>query len=61
MSDDKSKVGGQDRSRVSVEEPYEVEHFARKHGLTQEQARKIIEEHGPNREACDRAASRQHA
>jgi hypothetical protein len=61
MSDDKSNIGGQDRSRVAADEPYEVEYFAGKHGLTQAQARAIIEKHGPSREACDRAASRQHA
>ena len=61
MSDDKSNRGAQDQSRVSADEPYEVEYFARKHGITQAQAREIIEKHGPSREACDRAASRQHA
>jgi hypothetical protein len=61
MSDDKSKVGQQDRSRVSASEPYEVEYFAQKHHLTQQRAREIIEKHGPSREACDQAASRQHA
>jgi hypothetical protein len=61
MSDDKNKVGGQDRSRVSAEEPYEVEYFARKHGISQQEAREIIREHGPSRAACDRAASAAHA
>jgi hypothetical protein len=61
MSDDKSKVGRQDRSRVSAEEPYEVEYFARKHGISQQEAREIIEKHGPSRAACDRAASAAHA
>ena len=61
MSDNKSKVGEQDRSRVSASEPYEVEYFAQKHGISQQQAREIIEKHGPDREACDAAASRQRA
>jgi hypothetical protein len=61
MSDDKSKVGQQDRSRVSGSEPYEVEYFGQKHGLTQEQARETIEKHGPSREERNRAASGQHA
>lgn len=58
MTDNKSDAGGRDRSRVSAEEPYEVEYFARQHGLTQEQAREIIEQHGPSRAACDAAAER---
>jgi hypothetical protein len=33
MADDKNNVGGQDRSRVSASEPYEVEYFAQKHGI----------------------------
>jgi hypothetical protein len=61
MADDKSKRGQEDRGRVAANEPYEAEYFAQKHGLTQEEARAIIEKHGPSREACDRAASRQHA
>jgi hypothetical protein len=58
MSDDKSKVGEQDRSRIPREEPYEVGYFARKHGISQNEAREIIENHGPSRVACDRAAPR---
>jgi hypothetical protein len=61
MSDDKSSLGQQDRSRISASEPYEVERFAQKHGTGQQQAREIIEKHGPDREACDRGTSRQAA
>ncbi|MCP8890147.1 MULTISPECIES: DUF3606 domain-containing protein [Sphingomonas] len=39
MADDKSKTDGRDRSRVSGSEPYEVEYFAQKHGLSAQQAR----------------------
>ncbi len=56
MADDKSKVGGQDRSRVSAEEPYEVSYFAQKHGIPAELAREIIKKHGPNRAEADKAA-----
>jgi hypothetical protein len=34
MADDKSIVGGQDRARVASEEDYEVQAFARRHGMT---------------------------
>ena len=56
MSDDKSKRGGQDRSRVSAEEDYEVRYFANKHGISTEQAEQLIAQHGNNREELDRAA-----
>ncbi|HEY8609748.1 MAG TPA: DUF3606 domain-containing protein [Roseomonas sp.] len=56
MADDKSKVGGQDRSRVAGDERYEVEYFARRHGISKEQAQGLIDKHGNSREALDRAA-----
>lgn len=34
MADDKAKQGQQDRIRVAGNEPYEVEYFASKHGLS---------------------------
>ena len=56
--DDKSKRGQQDRSRVAGEEAYEVRYFAEKHGLTTEQAEKLIAEVGNNRDERDAAAVR---
>jgi hypothetical protein len=56
MSDDKSKVGGQDRRTVAGDEAYEVEYFARKHGLSAQQARQLMDEHGNNRATLDAAA-----
>ena len=56
MADDKTKQGGQDRSRVAASEPYEVEYFASKHGLSQDQARKLIAEVGNDRAKLDAAA-----
>jgi hypothetical protein len=58
MADNKKKTDGRDRAKVSASEPYEVSYFAKKHGLAAEQAREIIEKHGPSREACDAAAER---
>ena len=37
---------------------YEVEYFARKHGITAEQARQLIKEHGNSREVLDREAEK---
>lgn len=56
MSDDKSKVGRQDRSRVAGEERYEVDYFAWKHGNSKEQAEGLIDKHGNSREMLDREA-----
>jgi hypothetical protein len=56
MADDKSKTDGRDRSRVSASEPYEVEYFAEKHGLSAKQARDLIAEIGNDREKLDEAA-----
>jgi hypothetical protein len=42
MTDDKSKRDFRDRDRVSGEEEYEVEHFARQNGITVEQTRQLI-------------------
>jgi hypothetical protein len=58
MADDKSNRGGQDRARVSGEQGYEVEYFARKHGITKDQAEKLIQEHGSNRATLDAAAEK---
>lgn len=56
MADDKSKVGGQDRSRVAGGEDYEARHFAEANGLSLEQAQQLIARHGNNREELERAA-----
>ena len=56
MSDDKTKQDGRDRSRVAGNEEYEVRYFAERHGLSQQQAQQLIERHGNDREALDRAA-----
>ena len=57
MADDKSKVGGADRGRVALDQPYEVEDFHQKHKhLSHEEAERIIRETGGNRAKADAAA-----
>jgi hypothetical protein len=56
MADDKTKVGGADRRTVAGDEPYEVEYFARKHGLHADQARDLIARIGNDRAKLDAAA-----
>lgn len=47
--DDTAKRGAADRRRVAGGEPYEVNYFARKHGLTTARARQIIKQAGSDR------------
>ena len=57
MSDDKSKVGRQDRSRVGGDQDYEVEDFHQKHKhLTHQQAIDIIREAKGDRKKADQLA-----
>jgi len=55
MADDKTKQG-HDRHFVAGGETYEVRHFAEKHGITVEEAQKLIARVGNGREALDAAA-----
>jgi hypothetical protein len=50
MADDKTKTGGGDRKRVAQDQGYEVSYFARKHGLSTEEAREIIRRVGNDRD-----------
>jgi hypothetical protein len=58
MADDKSKRGGADRRRVAAGEGYEVNYFARKHGITKQQAEDLIKKVGNDREKLNAAAAK---
>ena len=58
MADNKSKRGGTDRRRVAGGEGYEVNYFARKHGISKDQAQKLIDRVGNDREKLNAAATR---
>jgi hypothetical protein len=58
MADDKAKRSGADRRRVAADEPYEVNYFARKHGITKDQAQRLIDKIGGNREKLNAAAEK---
>ncbi|RZL33101.1 MAG: DUF3606 domain-containing protein [Rubrivivax sp.] len=53
MSDDKSQSGGQDRSRISLGEDYEVRDWARKFGVTPEQLKAAVQAVGSNAAAVE--------
>ncbi|RWQ12490.1 MAG: DUF3606 domain-containing protein [Mesorhizobium sp.] len=55
-ADDKSKRDFRDRNRVSADEDYEVDYFARENGVTIEQVRELIKANGNDREALIEAA-----
>ncbi len=58
MADDKSKRGAADRSKVAGGEGYEVNYFARKHGITKDQAEGLIKKIGNNRDKLNAAAAK---
>ena len=62
MADNPNKQDNRDRSRVSGSEDYEVRYFADEAGISMDQARALIRQHGNDREALMRAAKalRQH-
>ena len=58
MADNKAKRGEGDRSRVAGGEGYEVRYFARKHGISKNQAEGLIRSVGNNREKLNAAAEK---
>jgi hypothetical protein len=56
MPDDKSKVGESDRSKVAGNQDYELSDFAQQYGLSSEEARKLVERFGNDREKLYAAA-----
>jgi hypothetical protein len=58
MADNKSKRGGADRRQVAAGEGYEVNYFARKHGITKQQAEDLIKRVGNDREKLNAAAAK---
>jgi hypothetical protein len=47
MADDRTKQGPQDRSRVNIQEPYEVEYWSKKFGVSPADLRSAVERVGP--------------
>jgi hypothetical protein len=58
MADNKSNRGGRDRSRVAAGQGYELGYFARKHGLSRDEARSLIARVGNDRTKLNAAAER---
>ena len=46
MSDDRSKMGQQDRSRIDVNEDYELRYWTKELGVTPEELKSAVEKAG---------------
>ena len=53
MSDDKTKVGGQDRTRINVNEDYELRDWSKKFGVTPEQLKQAVQAVGTEAAAVE--------
>jgi ClpP class serine protease len=58
MTDDKTKRGGSDRTRVAGGEDYEVGYLARKHVISRDQAEGLVSRVGNDREKLNAAAEK---
>jgi hypothetical protein len=53
MSDDKTKTGGQDRTRISLSEDYEVRDWAKKFGVTVDELKAAVKAVGNDAKAVE--------
>lgn len=58
MADDSTKRGARDRAQVAGGEPYELDYFAHKHGISRGEAQALIDRIGNDREKLDAAAAK---
>lgn len=53
MSDDKSKSGGQDRTRISLSEDYEVRDWSKKFGVSEDELKAAVKAVGNDAAAVE--------
>ena len=58
MADSTKNRGGRDRSRVAAGQGYELSYFARKHGISRDEAKQLIARIGNDRAKLNAAAER---
>jgi len=58
MADDTSNRGSADRSRVAGGQEYEVDYLAKKHGVSAEQVKAVINRVGTSREKIEAELTR---
>jgi hypothetical protein len=54
MADDLSKRGPADRSRINLGEPYEVQYWADKFGVSKERLSEVVRKVGPSADAVSK-------
>ena len=54
MADDKSQQGPQDRSRINVNERYELDYWSNKFGVTPKDLKRAVEKVGVNAKDVER-------
>jgi Protein of unknown function (DUF3606) len=54
MSDNTNQRGGQDRSRINVNQDYELRDWARKYGVTPERLKEAVKTVGDRAEAVEK-------
>ena len=54
MADDKSKPGGQDRTRINVNEDYEVRDWSKKFGVTAAQLKAAVKTVGTSAQDAEK-------
>lgn len=59
MADDKTQPGGQDRTRINVNEDYELRDWSKKFGVTPEELKAAVEKVGSSAEAVEAELKRQ--
>jgi uncharacterized protein DUF3606 len=50
MSDDRTKKGAQDRSRINLSEDYEMQYWTKALGVSREELERLVREHGNSAE-----------
>jgi len=58
MSDDKTNRGPADRSRINLEEPYEVEYWSKKFGISPERLRQAVASYGVSADEVEQHLNR---
>lgn len=61
MPDDKTKRGGQDRSRINLNEGYEVQYWTKALGVSRDRLEELVRQHGDSAEKIREVLGKQAA
>jgi len=54
MADDKTKVGGQDRQRINVNEDYELQDWSKRFGVSKDELKRAVAKVGDRADDVER-------